>query len=114
MKIESGKTEKAILAELGQRIKQNRIAMNISQEGLAEKCRISASTVVRIENGVDSKMSNYIRILSELKMLDNFDVLVPEVKPDFKALYLQKPQRQRASLRKDAPKSDWVWGEDRK
>ena len=113
MRINANESEKAILNELGQRIRQNRVAMNVTQTELAEKCGVSPSTVTRIENGEDSKMSNYIKILSGLNMLDNLDVLVPEVQPDFKTLYEGKTQRKRAKPSKSKPAPSWIWAEDR-
>ncbi len=102
-----------ILAELGQRIKQNRISLNITQVELAEKCGISPSTETRIENGEDSKISNYIKILSGLNMLSNLDILIPEVQPDFKALYEQKTSRKRAKPSNKKATSYWTWDEDK-
>ena len=113
MKISSNENEKNILTELGQRIKQNRILSNITQVELAEKCGISPSTETRIENGEDSKMSNYIRILSGLNMLSNLDILIPEVQPDFKAIYEQKTSRKRAKPSNKKTASNWTWNEDK-
>ena len=113
MRINANESEKAILNELGQRIRQNRVAMNVTQTELAEKCGVSPSTVTRIENGEDSKMSNYIKILSGLNMLDNLDVLVPEVQPDFKTLYEGKTQRKRAKPSKSKLAPSWIWAEDK-
>ena len=113
MKISSNETEKNILAELGQRIKQNRISLNITQVELAEKCGISPSTETRIENGEDSKMSNYIKILSGLNLLSNLDNLIPEVQPDFKALYEKKASRKRAKPTDKKPEPNWTWDEDK-
>lgn len=96
MKITGNENEQAILKELGTRIKQYRISLNVTQSNLADKCGISASTVVRIENGVDSKFSNYIKILNGLRLIQNIDILIPEIQPDFKALFEQKAPRQRA------------------
>ena len=113
MKISSNENEKNILAELGQRIKQNRIALNTTQAELAKKCGISPSTENRIESGEDSKMSNYIRILSGLNILGNLDVLIPEVQPDFKALYEKKTSRKRAKPSDKKTNSNWTWDEDK-
>ena len=113
MKISSNENEKIILAELGQRIKQNRILLNITQVELAEKCGISPSTETRIENGEDSKMSNYIKILSGLNMLSNLDILIPEVQLDYKALYEQKTARKRAKSSDKKTASNWTWDEDK-
>ncbi len=115
MKIKGNENEQAILKEIGMRIKQCRISLDITQSDLANKCGISSSTEVRIENGEDSKFSNYIKILSALNMLENIDLLVPEPQPDFKKLYEieQSQQRKRASRKKPMEKSAWVWGEDK-
>lgn len=113
MKITGNENEQAILKEIGTRIKQYRISLNVTQSNLADKCGISASTVVRIENGVDSKFSNYIKILNGLRLIQNIDILIPEIQPDFKALFEQKAPRQRARSSDTDLKSGWVWGEDK-
>ena len=113
MKINGNESEYAVLKEIGTRIKQYRISLNFTQADLAENCGISVSTVVRIESGVDSKISNYIKILNGLRLTQNIDILIPEAQPDFKALFEQKAPRQRAKSNSTAPKSNWVWGEDK-
>ena len=113
MKIDGNQTEISILKEIGQRIKEYRISLNITQADLADRCGISASTEVRIENGEDSKFSNYIKILSVLNLIDNLDILIPEVQPDFKSIFEEKPKRQRASNNNNAKNSKWVWDEDK-
>lgn len=113
MKITGYESEQAILKELGTRIKQYRISRNLTQAELADRCGISSSTEVRIENGIDSRFSSYIRILSTLGLQQNLDLLIPEPQPDFKALFEQKPVRQRVRSKKEDSKSGWVWEEDK-
>ena len=113
MKITAAVYERKILKELGNRIKQYRISLNITQIEFAKQCGISSSTQVRIENGEDSKLSNYIKILSALGLTENLDLLIPEPQPDLKSLYEQKPQKQRATAGAQKPKSNWVWEEDK-
>ena len=113
MKIGGNQNEISILKEIGQRIKQHRISLNITQAELADKCGISSSTEVRIENGEDSKFSNYIKILSALNMLDNLNILIPEVQPDFKSIFEEKPKRQRATPSNEKKNTKWVWEEDK-
>ena len=113
MKITGNESEQTVLKELGARIKQYRISLNITQAELADKCGISSSTEVRIENGVDSKISNYIKILNALGLMQNLDILIPEIQPDFKALFEQKPARQRVKSNNNKRKSNWVWEEDK-
>lgn len=112
MKISGNEREQDVLRELGVRIRQYRIALNITQAELADRCGISSSTEVRIESGVDSKISNYIKILRSLGLAQNLDFLIPEPQPDFKALYERKPARKRARSNKAGSGSRWVWGED--
>lgn len=113
MKITGTTYEQKILNELGNRIKQYRISLNITQIDLAYKCGISSSTEVRIENGEDSKISNYIKILIGLGLAENLDLLIPESQPNFKALYEQKQKRQRATSIAQKSKSRWIWEEDK-
>ncbi len=113
MKIIGNESEILILKEIGQRIKQQRIAMNVTQAELSERCGVSLSTEMRIENGVDSKFSNYIKILSVLNFSGNLDVLIPEPQPNLKDYFEEKPARQRASHKKSTNKTAWIWGEDR-
>ena len=72
-----------MLKELGSRIKQHRIALDITQIDLAKKCGISISTETRIESGDDSKMSNYIKIMTALGIIDNINILIPEKQLDY-------------------------------
>ena len=113
MKITGSENEKAILIELGQRIRQHRISLGFTQAEMAEKCGLSSSTVTRIESGADSMFSNYIRLLSGLNMPGNLDILIPEVQPDFKSLYENKKPRQRAKPGKSKSNAGWIWEEDK-
>jgi len=113
MKITGNESEQVILKELGMRIKQYRISLNITQMDLAQNCGTSISTVVRIEHGVDSKLSNYLKIMNALSLIQNMDILVPELQPNFKAIFEQKPARQRVRSTNTKSKSGWVWEEDK-
>ena len=112
LRITGFESEQAILKELGDRIKNQRIASNITQTELAKKCGISTSTQIRIENGEDTKFSNILRILSALDLLENLNLLIPEEQPDYKLLYENKKQRERASKARSKEKAVWSWGED--
>ena len=106
-------SEKAILNEFGNRIKQYRISMNVTQQQLAQRCGVSVSTMMRIENGDDPKWSTIIKILSEFNLLDNLDVLIPEPHPDYKAMFEEKTARKRARPDKKKSGDTWVWEEDK-
>ena len=113
MKITQFDSEKAILQKFGNRIKQYRIALNITQYQLAQRCGVSLATLVRIENGDDTKWSAIIKILSEFNLLDNLDMLIPEPQPDYKAMFEEKTIRKRARPDKQTSTDAWVWGEDK-
>ena len=65
-----------IQKELGSRIKDERIAFNLTQEEMARKSGVSLRTVVNLENGEDVKASSLFRVLQVLNLLGNVDVLV--------------------------------------
>lgn len=113
MKITQADSEKAILKEFGNRIKQYRISLNVTQYQLSQRCGVSVSTLMRIENGDDPKWSTIIKILSEFNLLENLNVLIPEPQPDFKALFEEKTARKRARPDKKKSGNEWVWGEDK-
>lgn len=113
MKIVGTESQQIILQELGLRIKQYRISLNITQSELADKSGVSSSTVVRMESGIDSKFSNYIKILNSFGLLQNLDILIPETQPDFKALFEQKTPRQRVRTSNSKHTLNWVWEEDK-
>lgn len=113
MKISEHMHEDDILKEISQRIRQQRILLNVTQAQLAKKCGTSLSTIVRIENGDDPKLSNIIKIMRGLGMSGNLDVMIPEPKPDYKAIFEQKPVRQRASVKRIVRTKPWIWGEDK-
>ena len=115
MKISGFENEQLILTELGIRIKQQRIKLNLTQAQFARRCGISLSTLVRIESGEDSKISNHIKVLNGLKMSSNLDLLIAEVQPDYKAMYAGKRERVRVKHTKashNTHKLKWKWGED--
>lgn len=109
MRITGIESEQEILAELGVRIRQYRIALNITQAELADKCGISSSTEVRIESGLDSRFSNYLKLLNGLGLMQNADLLIPEPRPDHKTLFAQKPARKRVRSNNPGSRSGWVW-----
>ncbi len=113
MKISNYNDEKSILVELGNRIQQYRISLNITQSELAQRCGLSLKTIARTEMGYDTKLSNLIKIMNEIGLIENLDILIPVPQPDYKAMFEEKPTRKRA--RPDKKKADdaWIWGEDK-
>lgn len=111
MRISNYNNEKSIIVELGNRIQQYRISLNITQAELSETCGISLKTITRIENGEDLKLSNLIKIMNVFGITENLDVLIPEPKPDYKAMFEEKTNRKRVRSKKKND-NNWIWGED--
>lgn len=83
-------SDTAIIKKLGQRIKAQRIRQELMQEEVAEQSGISLSTMRRIEAGQPVSIQLFISVLRTLKMLENFELLIPETK--ISPLQLQKLQ----------------------
>lgn len=110
MKITGNENNKIILVELGRRIRDVRISRSITQQVLSQNAGVSFSTVVRVENGEGVNIENYMKILRNLDLLSNFDLLIPEQQPTPEELFKGKPKRQRASKQKKA--REWKWGDE--
>ena len=111
MKIYGTENNLFILKELGERIKDIRIAKSLTREQLAENTCISLSTLVRIESGKGVNMENYLAVLRGLGLLQNFDLLIPEQKQSLEDIYHNKPKRVRASKKRQ--EEEFQWGEDK-
>lgn len=117
MKIENILTDELILAELGQRISDRRIELNMTQAAVAKKSGVSKRTVENIESGASGQMLTMIRIIRVLDLMENLDRLIPEAVPKPIDLLKQKSKvRVRASSKKKEKKKTtktWQWQEDK-
>lgn len=68
----------AIIQELGQRIKDTRHSKRLTQRQLADRAGISLFTVAQIERGKPVSIGMLVPVFRVLRLLDNFDLLVPE------------------------------------
>lgn len=119
MTFSSTLTDEAVLAELGQRLAQQRLLRNWQQHELANEAGLSLRTLSRIEAGEPSQTINLLRVLRALGLVDNLEALVPPPLPSpMQQLQLQGRQRKRASRRSRQaphtaePNAAWQWGDD--
>jgi transcriptional regulator with XRE-family HTH domain len=114
VKIEELLMDEAILAEIGVRLAQRRLELQLTQEILAEQAGISKRTVERIEAGATAQMSTFIRLLRALDLLDRLETLVPEAGPrPMDLVKLKGKARKRASgKRKVTEAGPWQWGDE--
>ena len=113
MKIEGLLTDEAILSELGGRLAQRRLGLELTQAELAEQAGVSKRTVERIEAGATTQLSTLVRMFRALDLLDRLDALIPQSGPrPMDLLKLKGKERQRAPRRKKRPGGEpWQWGE---
>lgn len=112
MKIYGDENNAFILKELGQRLKDIRIGRSITQRNLSVQAGVSFSTIVRIENGEGVNIENLMRVMRELGLLQNFNLLVPEQELTPDEILHGKQKRRRAVKMPEKSKSDWKWGDE--
>ncbi len=105
MKIDNNLSDEVILAELGARLTQRRIARSLSQAVLAVEAGISKRTVERVEAGGSVQLVTLIRLCRALDLMDGLNQWLPETGPSHMALLKEKQAgrgRQRARGRRVA------------
>ncbi|GJM23212.1 MAG: transcriptional regulator [Planctomycetota bacterium] len=101
-----------MLAALGERLARRRLELNCTQAQLAKEAGVSLRTLGRIEAGESTQLTNLIRVLRALGLLEHFDSLLPPPTPSpLEQLRNQGKRRRRASPRSDAPtgEAEWTW-----
>ena len=114
MKIEGTLTDEAILGELGGRLAQRRLELQLSQETLAGQAGVSKRTVERVEAGATTQMSTMIRVMRVLGLLERLETLVPKAGPrPMELRKLKGKARKRArTKKKPAEEKPWTWGDE--
>jgi len=69
----------AIIEEVGKRLKDYRIRRKLTQQELADQAGISIFSVAQIERGKVVTMSMFLSVLRVLRLLDNFELFIPEI-----------------------------------
>ena len=93
-----GMSDKAIIKEIGRRVKRKRLEGNFTQQETADLAGISRPTVSDLERGNPFGILTLIQILRALNALDEIDSFLPD--PGISPLQLAKmrgKERQRAS-----------------
>jgi len=96
-----------ILLHLGNKIKEWRLQMNISQSELASRTQLSVLTIQKIEAGLGTSVANLLRIMRQTGHLDLFDFAIKEtqISPvEYFELQKKARVRKRASKQKSNDK----------
>lgn len=72
-----GMANAQIVSELGKRIKATRQRKKYAQQEVAVRAGISTFTISQMENGKNTSLASLIAVMRVLKLLDNFDNLIP-------------------------------------
>ena len=105
----------AFLKDLGIRLKNYRISLNLTQQELAEKSGVSLRSVGRFENGNDIQLSNLFKLLKAMALSDSIVEMIPDMtkRPSY---YIDSDrQRKRAHRVNIDPEhiSSWKWGDEK-
>lgn len=106
MKIEALSPDKSILKELGVRLARVRKQQGYSQDRLAEEAGLGVATLRRIEDGQDSQLGSWLKLLKALQMTSAIDQLMPE---NFKSPMAEVKDSQKSRKKHDA---GIVWGDE--
>lgn len=113
-------TDSAILAQIGQKLKEARIERNVSQKMLAERSGLSAFSISQMENGRNTSLLSLIMVLRALNLLDILEELFREkpISPVALSEIMKKaPKRQHAYTMKshagdEGVHNDFNWDKD--
>jgi len=107
-------TDKEILNELGERLKQARINKNITIEDLSLQSGITSRTIQNIESGNPASTKNIIAILRALRLLEHLDNFIPEQKispimlAEMKGKIRKRASKKKMNVKKeDNGESEW-------
>ena len=98
-------TDRAIVKEIGNRIKKQRLLKNYSQNELAERAGISISTLQKLEYGTPSSIKTLIQVLRALKEIEHLNNFIPEPGPSPIELQKLKGKIRKRASRKPVSKS---------
>lgn len=89
-----------IQAEIGLRLRRERLNQNLTRSLLAERAGVSEKTLQALESGSNVNLGTVIAVLRALGMVDRLDAMVPEPPPSpIQIAEMRGRQRQRASRR---------------
>ena len=111
MKIDELLSEESTLQELGERLKRYRKHRKYSQANLARDAGIGVATLRRIEDGKDSQLGSWLKILRALGLVASIDALLPET---IRSPMQEVKESPKSRSRRSSAEGTSVWGDERK
>lgn len=115
MNITSSLSDVAVLEEMGLRIAQRRLDLQLTQMKVAEQAGVSKRTLERIEAGFPAQTLSLIRILRVLELISNIEQMLPAATPspmDYLKMKGKTRRRAPSATRVEEPKGKWSWDDD--
>jgi transcriptional regulator with XRE-family HTH domain len=116
MDMEHHGSDRAVLVELGRRLRDARLERNLSQKTVAEEAGIGRYTLQRMEAGESPSLINFVRVLRVLGLLGELDHLLPGPTPSpIDELERRGRRRQRAGSPRTPEQQQrdrWLWGDE--
>ena len=105
-------TTKEYQKEIGKRIKQYRIAGDLTQQDLEDKSGVSVRSISRLEQGASVQLESLIKILNALRLDKNLLMLIPDQtkRPSY-YLHAEKP-KQRVRKKTEIHRT-FKWGDEK-
>ena len=109
-------TDAAVLRVVGERIAMRRLQMNRTQADLAREAGVSTRTLIRLESGESTQLTNLIRVIRALGLVGNIDALIPaSLASPMEQWRSRAKERRRASSKKKRSiggTTPWAWQDD--
>lgn len=109
-------TNPQIEQELGKRLKDHRLDLNLTQQQVAARSGLSRRTITAIEHGEGSTLTTLIAMLRAMNALATLENFLPDpgISPIAMTTMLQDAPRKYASKpRKTPPPTPWKWGDEK-
>ena len=115
MKFQDLQHDEALLQELGRRLAQVRIDMNLTQAELSRKAGIGKRTLERLEAGETTQTRTLLRIICQLDLLETLEALLPA--PSLRPRHAARegsllPRRAKTKKQKHGNTDEWKWGDE--
>lgn len=117
MEMELLGSDRAVLKELGRRLRDARLERNLSQAQVAEQAGVGRVTLQRMEAGESPSLINFVRVMRALDLLEGLERLLPTPGPSPIDEFERRGRRRRRArpsppTEAEPSRKDWRWGDE--